>query len=656
MKQLASVLGLILAGTLAFAQNTEVVVPNENLVVQGVPAVPASIAERANQYTESRAAAALDWHPLKREMLITTRFAEVNQIHEIKMPGGARMQLTFFPDRTGGAAYHPHKGDYFVFSKDVGGGEWFQLYRYDVASGNVTLLTDGKSRNIMGPWANAGDRVAYGSTRRSRGDLDFYIIDPSNKSSDRLLVQNQGGGWGISDWSPDDKTLLAEEYVSVNESYLWLVDVATGNKTLLTPKGGEKISYDAIGFSRDGKGIYVTTDQGSEFQRIAYIDLATKKPTFLTDYKWEVEGGRLSWDRKLIAFTTNENGLGVLHVLDTAAGKERALPKLPVGIIGGINWHENNRDLAFSITSARSPSDVYSLDITAGKVDRWTYSETGGLNPLTFSEPELVKWKSFDGLEISGFLYMPDAAKFAGKRPVIINIHGGPEGQSRPGFLGRSNYFINETGVAIIFPNVRGSLGYGKTFALADNGMAREGTYKDIEALLDWIKTRPDLDANRVMVTGGSYGGHMTLAIATRYNDRIACSLDVVGISNFVTFLQNTEAYRRDLRRAEYGDERDPKMREYFERTAPFNMAKNITKPLFVVQGKNDPRVPISEADQMVSTVRQNGTPVWYLVGKDEGHGFGKKKNADFQFYSTILFMQQFLAGEPAAKQASLNN
>ncbi len=631
----------------ALAQEAPVVAPNENLIVQGIPAVPAAIAERAGLYSESRGASMLDWHPLQRELLIGTRFADVPQIHQVKFPGGARTQLTFFPDRISGASYHPHKGDYFVFAKDFGGGEWFQLFRYDVASGDITLLTDGKSRNLRGPWSNAGDKLVYASTRRNRGDLDFYVIDPANRSTDRMLVQNEGGGWDLSDWSPDDKTILATEGVSVNESYLWLVDVASGKKTLITPKtnAAEKIAYNAIGFSRDGKGIYVTTDQGSEFQRVAYLDLATKQAKFLTNYNFDVAETKLSHDRKLLAFETNENGISVLHIMDLATGKERPAPRVPVGIISGLDWHENNRDLAVTVSAARSTSDVYSVDITTGKVDRWTASETGGVNAQDFVEPELIKWKSSDGMGISGFLYKPDAKKFPGKRPVVINIHGGPEGQFRPGFLGRNNYFINEMGVAVIFPNVRGSLGYGKTFSLADNSMKREGTYKDIEALLDWIKTRPDLDSDHVMVTGGSYGGHMTLAIATRYNDRIACSLDVVGISNFITFLQNTEAYRRDLRRAEYGDERIPEMRAYFEKTAPFNMAKNITKPLFVVQGKNDPRVPISEADQMVATVRKNNTPVWYLVAKDEGHGFGKKKNADFQFYSTILFMQQYLLG-----------
>ena len=631
--------------------------PGDNLVVQGIPAIPATIAERANRYTEFRGAAVFSWHPQRRAMLIGTRFADTIQVHEIKMPGGARTQLTFFPDRVTGALYQPHRGDYFLFSKDVGGGEWFQFYRFEVVSGKITLLTDGKSRNLGEVWSNHGDRIAYSSTRRNRADLDFYVMNPAEKSTGRLLVQNQGGGWQVADWSPDDKTLLVVEEVSINESYLWLLDVASGQKTILTPKGGEKIAYSPVGFSVDGKGIYVTSDRDNEFQRIAYIDLVTKQPRYLTNHPWDVESAHLSHDRRMIAYTVNENGLSTLHVLDLAKGRTLALPKIPAGIINGLVWHENNRDLAFSLNSARSPLDAYSVDIKTGKLERWTTSETGGLKAESFAEPQLVKWKSFDGREISGWLYLPPAEKLSGKRrklraeknlgkrPVIVNIHGGPEAQSRPIYQARNNYCLNELGVAIVFPNIRGSVGYGKTYVALDNGFKREDCYQDIGSLLRWLKQQPKMDGDRIMVTGGSYGGHMTLATATRYNDLIACSVDVVGMSSLVTFLEHTEPYRRDLRRVEYGDERDPKMREFLERIAPMNHVKELKKPIFIVAGANDPRVPKSEADQMVAALQQQGTPVWYLVGKDEGHGFAKKKNADFQFYATIEFVEKHLLG-----------
>lgn len=632
---------LLVLASVCFAQAPETVAPPDSLIVAGIPPIPRAIAERANAYTEFRAATPFDWHPSKREIIIGTRFADVPQVHWVKFPGGARTQMTFFTDRVSSAHFQPHKGTYFIFSKDVGGGEWFQYYRYDIANGNVTLLTDGKSRNLGAVWSNAGDRIAYTSTRRNRADLDFYTMNPADKATDRVLAENQGGGWGVSDWSPDDKTLLAANEISINESSLWLVDAANGQKTRITPEG--KVSWNPVGFSGDGKGIYVTTDRDGEFQRLAYLDLASKQLKYLNDDKFDVENARLSWDRKQVAYTLNENGMSSLHVLDVATGKQHAMPKVPVGIIGGLQWHENNKDLAFSITSARSPSDVYSVDLGTNKLERWTYSETGGLNAAAFVEPELIRWKSGDGMEITGWLYKPNPQKFPGKRPIIVNIHGGPEGQARPGFLGRNNYFLDEMGVAIVFPNVRGSTGFGKTYTLQDNGFKREGTYEDIKALLQWIKQQPTLDGDKILVTGGSYGGHMTLATATRYNDMICCSIDIVGISNLVTFLEHTEAYRRDLRRVEYGDERDPKMRAFLEGIAPMNHVKNITKPMFVVQGLNDPRVPKSEADQIVAAVKQNNAPIWYMIGKDEGHGFSKKKNQDFQFYSTIEFIQQFL-------------
>ena len=646
MKNLRLLFLPLLFCVFAFAQDA-VVKPNDALILENIPAVPVSIADRAVRYTDYRTATMLDWHPQRRELIINTRFADTNQVHSVAMPGGARTQLTFFADRIADASYHPHSGDYFLFRKDVGGGEWFQISRFDVASGDITMLTDGKSRNTEFVWSNKGDRIAYASTLRNNADLDFYVLDPATKPTAwKAVTENQGGGWRVRDWSPDDRTLLTVEGISINESHLWLVDLASGTKKMVTPAGGEKVAYEPIGFSRDGKGVYLTTDKDNEFLRVAYLDIASGGLNYLTNDKWDVEGASLSHDRDLLAYIVDENGLSALHVLDLKTGKQRSIPPLPTGVIIALHWNENNRDLGFSLNSAQSPSDVYSVDVQSGRLERWTFSETGGIPSQNFVEPKLVTWKSFDGKEISGWLYAPKSKPSSGKHPVAVVIHGGPEGQSRAIFIGRNNYLVNDLGVALIYPNVRGSTGYGKTFSQLDNGFLREGTYKDIGALFDWIGQQPDLDAKRVLVTGGSYGGHMTLAVATRYNDRIACSVDIVGMSNLVTFLEHTEAYRRDLRRVEYGDERDPKMRAFLESIAPINHVKEITKPMMVVAGANDPRVPKSEADQMVKALEANGTPVWYLAAKDEGHGFAKKKNADFQFYTTVLFMQKYLLGQ----------
>ena len=259
-----------------------------------------------------------------------------------------------------------------------------------------------------------------------------------------------------------------------------------------------------------------------------------------------------------------------------------------------------------------------------------------------FAEQQIVRWKSFDGRAISGLLSQPPE-RFKGKRPVLIEIHGGPEAQAKFGFMGRYNYFTHELGMAIIEPNVRGSSGFGKTFLTLDDTFKREDSVKDIGALLDWIATQPELDASRVIVSGGSYGGYMSLAVSTHYADRIAGAIDEVGISNFVSFLNNTESYRRDLRRVEYGDERDPAMREFLEKISPLTNAHKITKPLLVIQGKNDPRVPFTEAEQIVARARANGTKVWYLRAENEGHGFARKENADFRFYAMVRFIETTL-------------
>jgi len=640
MKQLLFACMLV-AG--AVAAQTDTVQSPENIVVEGVPPIPSAVAETAARYGNYRTALLRDWNPEKRQMLVATRFGDTAQLHTVSMPGGAREQLTFFADSVAGARFHPRGGDYIVFMKDTGGGEWYQLYRYDIATRDVTLLTDGKSRNLLGVWSSGGDQLAYISTRRTGRDTDLWVINPKNPKSDRMLVKLDGGGWDALDWSPDDKQILVQEGISINESYYWLVNTATGEKTELTPRGAKAtIAYGNARFSKDSKGIYLTTDKDSEFQRLEYMNLANKETKVLSgEIPWDVTRFDLSHDGKMIAFVTNEDGIGKLHLLDTASGKEKVISKLPVGLIEDIQWHRNGRDLGLVLNSARAQADCYSLDATTGKVERWTMSE-GAVNPADFSEAELVHWKSFDGRIISGFLY-PPPAKFAGRRPVLINIHGGPEGQSRPGFLGRFNYFLNEKGIAVIYPNVRGSTGYGKTYSMLDNGFQREDTYKDINALLDWIGTRPDLDSDRVAVEGGSYGGHMVLAVSTFYSDRIRCSIDIVGISNLVTFLEHTEAYRRNLRRVEYGDERDPKMREFLERIAPMNNTEKIRKPMLVVAGKNDPRVPVSESDQIVAALKKQGTPVWYLMAKDEGHGFKKKQNVDFQFDTEITFLDKFL-------------
>lgn len=627
----------------------------DNLVVEGVPPLPATLADEVKNYTEARGAALVSWRPAATStssvststgsvsaMLISTRFANSNQLHYVASPGGMRTQLTFFDEPIMSATFQPVNGEYFLFLKDKGGDEFHQICRYDMSDKKITMLTDGeRSQNLGIQWSERGNRIAYTSTRRNGRDRDVYIVDPLYPSGERRVSESSGGQWSVVDWAPDDSRLLLQEVISINESRLYLLDLATGEKKRLLPEKNERSTFRGVAFSKDGRGVYLVTNKGSEFNRLALYDVNSRKMSVLTgDIPWDVEEADLSKDGDKLAFVANENGLSKLYILNTSKNRYEAVGGLPVGVIGNIMWSQDSRALGITFGSYNTMSDVYVYE--GGEIIRWTFSETGGMDVSQLQEPELITWKSFDGKQISGYLYTPPS-RFAGRRPVIINIHGGPEGQARPLFQQRSNYYLNELGIAIIYPNVRGSQGYGKTFLDLDNGMKREESVRDIGALLDWIATQPSLDQDRIMVTGGSYGGYMTLAVSYLYSDKIRCSVDVVGISNFNTFLKNTEAYRRDHRRQEYGDERDPQMAAFFERIAPFNHTAEIRKPLLIIQGGNDPRVPYTESVQMKEKIKQSGGTVWFLMAKDEGHGFRKKNNVDFQFYSTIAFVNQFL-------------
>jgi dipeptidyl aminopeptidase/acylaminoacyl peptidase len=460
------------------------------------------------------------------------------------------------------------------------------------------------------------------------------------------------GDWSTADWAPDETQLVAIQAVSINESYVHRVDLK-GKSELLTPPPADpaapRVAYGDVRWSRDGKALYWTTDRDSEYLRLARHPLDGGADTVLSgDVNWDVEEFAVSDDGAIAAYLTNEAGRSVVRAVDLATGKPRAMPPTPSGVLNGLEFRPGTHELGMTLSAAQAASDAYTLDLAApdGKPIRWTESETGGQDPKRFTEPELVAVDSFDGQRITAYVYRPDPQRFPGKRPVLMNIHGGPESQFRPSFLGRANHLVNELGIVLIYPNVRGSAGYGKTFLKLDNGMKRQDSVKDIGALLDWIAAQPDLDDRRVGVTGGSYGGFMSLAVQTTYPGRIRAGIDTVGISNFVTFLTNTQGYRRDLRRVEYGDERDPAMRAFLETVSPLNRADQIRNPLLVVQGQNDPRVPISEADQVVAAVRNNGVPVWYVVGTNEGHGFAKKANQDYLQAVELTFLRRFLLGD----------
>jgi dipeptidyl aminopeptidase/acylaminoacyl peptidase len=632
----------LLAATVCAAetQSEAVVEKPAGLVADGIPPVPLALAERTRPYMEYRTANFQSWHPVDRSILITTRFGNTAQVHRVAAPNGARTQLSFETERIAAASWAPAKGDVLLVMKDVGGNEFFQLYT--LADGRLTLLTDGKSRNVFNAWSDDGSLIAYSSTRRNGADSDLYVMDPRDPKTDRRVAEVKGGGWAITSFSPDRRRAVVFEYVSITKSNLHLLELDSGK---MTPIGNHRkqIAYGDARFARDGT-LWVTSDEGSEFLRLGTLDVATGNFTPRSpETRWDVEGFDVAPDGSFIAYAVNEAGAARVRLLDPKTGAVRTVDSLPAGLIGGLQiapWG----DIGITFTSARSAADAYSIDPRTLAVTRWTTSETGGLDASVNVEPQLIEVKSFDGLAISGFLYRPDAEKFPGRRPLIVNIHGGPEAQSRPGFLGRTNYLINELGLAVFYPNVRGSAGYGKTFVSLDNGpYKREDSVKDIGAFLDHLSKDPALDPSRFAVTGGSYGGYMCYASAIRYGAQFKAANCVVAISNFVTFLENTQSYRRDLRRVEYGDERDPKQRAKLMEISPLTSVSKLDIPLMVVTGGNDPRVPASEAEQMIQAVRAKNGMAWHLLGKDEGHGFAKKDNQDYQFWTTLMFWEQTL-------------
>lgn len=636
---------ILFSGATLFSQTKgDFVVPNENLITENIPQIPKSLNEKIKKYSESRSANVVAVHPKENKIIISTRFASVNQLHEVNVPLGSRKQITFFDEPVGWADFEPKNGNYLIYSKDLGGNEFGQLFKLDLNSMNSTLLTDGgRSQNGGVRWRNDGTGFYFASTKRNGGDRDFYFMNPNEPEKVQEILQVKGGGWGMSDISQDDSKILVQEYVSANESHLYLLDLATRKLSGITKRKEKGVVQSAAKFSKNADEIYFITDRDNEFKRLATLNLKNSKIKYLTSsIPWDVEGYTLSEDKSTIAFSVNEEGRDKLYLMDTSNNSFREIEGLPNGLFGGLEFSKDGKSIFFSQSTADSSLDVFQYSLASKKITRWTESEQGGLQKADISAPKLISWNSFDKKKISGFYY-PASAKFTGKRPVVINIHGGPEGQSMASFLGSGNYYTNEMGVAVIFPNVRGSSGFGKSFLASDNGFNRMNSVKDIGALLDWIALQPELDKDRIMIMGGSYGGFMTLATAYEYADKIRCSVDIVGISDFNTFLKNTEEYRRDLRRVEYGDERDPKMSAFFTKIAPLHNTDKIKKPMFIIQGTNDPRVPVTEATQMRDKLKAQGNVVWYLEAKNEGHGFRKKENADFQRLAVIKFMEEYL-------------
>jgi len=615
-----------------------------NLVSQGLPSVPDALVQDMQRYRNTRSASFAGF--VGSDMLISTRFAQTRQLHRVSRAGGARQQFTFFDEPVREVAI-PISNDGFVFTKDVGGAEFFQLFWFDWATGSARLLSDGKARHSGVLFANESDKFAYTSNERDGVHFDVYVRTPDQPS--RRVVTSDGGSWQALDWSADNQHLLVLKYVSRNISYLYEVDLNSGDKRLLAGGDSQTFVGGAVYGPTDGENsgkIYYLSDQGRQFITLRQLDAASGQDQAITaDIPWSVEDLVMAPSGERLAFSVNDEGVSSLYLLNTRNNKYSAVDGLPTSIVSGMQFSPDSSRLALTLGRPTRPTDVYLLDFASRELNQWTFSETGGLDSASFVEPTLIRYPSFveeDGRqrEIPAFVYTP---KTPGPHPVLVLFHGGPEAQYRPYFSATVQYYVNELGIAVIAPNVRGSAGYGKEYLLLDNGLRRDDSVKDAGALFDWIAKQPNLKADKVAVYGGSYGGYMVLGSMVTYPDKIAAGIDVVGISDFVTFLENTQAYRQDLRRAEYGDERDPEVRAYLKSIAPLGQVERIKAPLLVAQGFNDPRVPYTESEQIVSALEAQDIPVWYLLFKNEGHGFRKKANSDLASAAYVMFLQQHL-------------
>lgn len=623
-----------------------------NMVLQGVPDVPADTLARVRQYGNARSAGLLGF--VGDDMLISTRFAQTSQIHRVAQPLGARSQLTFFAEPVASVAIPPVAApEGFIYGRDVGGSEFFQLFWFDFESGVSKLLTDGKSRYGNVVFDQAGKRFAYSTTERDGVRHDIHINDLAGNK--QIVHESKEGWWAPVGFAPDGSRLLLLKFISINESELYEVDLDSGVLQRLLADAGT-VSVRSALYVQDGEHVIVAADIGSEFTGLHRIHLASGTRTAIPETgDWDVEAMAVNEAGDTLAYVKNVDGLSRLYLRDLGSGQIRALDQLPIGLISGLRFHADGVRLGLTINAATAPADAYVVDTNSGTLVRWTESEIGGLDSQHFVTPELIRYPTFDALEgqprqIPAFYYRPERAAKDLPMPVVVLIHGGPEAQIRPYFSSTVQLLAAELGIAVLAPNVRGSAGYGKSYLKLDNGYLREDSVKDIGALLDWIDTRPELDADRVTVYGGSYGGYMVLASLVRYPERLAAGIEAVGISNFVTFLENTQAYRQDVRRVEYGDERDPQMRAFLEKISPLNQIERIRAPLMISQGANDPRVPASESDQIYRALKEQGIPAWYLLAMDEGHGFRKKVNREYNTATMVLFLERFVLGKRDAE------
>ncbi len=596
------------------------------------------------QYLNIRSATAPTVSPDSKFIAYLTDITGTNQVWKVGIDSGCPEQLTFFDERVQFISWNPEDENWILFVKDMGGNEHTQLFLLKSDGSKIRRLTH--KDNVIynfGAWSEDGTMFAFASNERNRAFFDVYVMNIKTGKAE-LVWQNDGNNSVVA-WSPDNKYILVSQNRSSFDNDLYLIEYETKKVYNITPHT-EPARYIGAEFSKDSKRIYLLSDQGKEFLGIAYIDLPNGKLNYIYNTNWDVRSIQLSKDGGWLAFILNVDGYSEVYSLNLATKAIKKLNFPKGGIIGSLSFTSDGKKIIFTYQSPVKNQDIYYYDVVAGNYKQITHSSTAGIPPSSFVEAQLVKFKSFDGLEIPGYLYLPKNAKKDGSLPAIVSIHGGPEAQELPRFSALYQYFVNN-GYVVYAPNIRGSTGYGKTYASLDNTTKRKDAIRDVSMIPEFLKSTGYIDPAKIAVYGGSYGGYMTLAAVTFYPELWAAGVDLVGISNFLTFLKNTGVWRQKHRMAEYGDpEKDA---DFLGEISPFYHVDKIKVPLMIIQGANDPRVPKSESDQIVESIKSRNGVVEYLVFEDEGHGLAKLKNRIKAYKAIVDFLDKYVKNKVKA-------
>lgn len=598
--------------------------------------------EKLKRYLKMTTERSPVWLDANETIAFIRHDASGTHIWKRRLAGGACEQCTFGDERVWNIKSVPETGD-ILYATDVGGNEREQIYLLRKGEKDpINLTDDPASRHFLGGLTRDGKMLAYACNARAKQTFDIWRKDVATGEARLVKEHCDNYNWPADDaLSPDGRYILYNKLRGESNNPLWMTDL--GNGASVRIPADDRLSAETNpAWRHDGAGFYLLSDRGGDFLDVYYYDASSGEMEPAFQYGWDAERLALSADDRYLAVTVNEGGYTKLHVHDLQTLAEVNTIAPPRGVLSDyqqLSWSPKGHKLLFTLSSGRRPEGIWLLDFDAESLCRVSDDAVAGEDQASLVEPLPGRFASFDGLEVPYWLYVP-AGKKPENLPIVIEIHGGPEGQEMPSFNDFIQYLVSE-GVAVVAPNVRGSTGYGKAYSHLDDVDKRLDSVRDIESLVAHLVSGGIANREKIAVTGTSYGGFMTLSCAARYPELWACAIDTVGMYNLVTFLENTAAYRRPHRESEYGSL--AKHRDVLERVSPAAKIGDISAPIMIIQGRNDPRVPVTEAEQAVAALRSLGRTVEYLCYDDEGHGIAKLKNRLDCYPRMAAFLKKYL-------------